>query len=164
MGGGGVWRGVCLWGDSWRKGAFCSVCIFHNQKMHVYLILFLANAPFFPIHFRIKSPFTLVKLTTFQPPPTTVTRLLDYLQNIWTFPTLKFDQWQIKLAKLSSKFSQILITHFQNSNSFLMLCQRGQILPNLVTLPPTFERKHFWVKMAKILLHFQHTFRTNFAN
>ena len=25
-------------GNSWRKGAFCSVCIFHNSKMHVHLI------------------------------------------------------------------------------------------------------------------------------
>ena len=28
--------GVCGWGE--KGGAFCSVCIFHNQKMHVYLI------------------------------------------------------------------------------------------------------------------------------
>ena len=34
-GGGGGW---CLWSN--RKGAFCSVCIFHNQRMHVYLIYF----------------------------------------------------------------------------------------------------------------------------
>ena len=42
----GVWEGVwegcvgggCLWWNSWRKGAFCLVCIFHDQKMHVYLI------------------------------------------------------------------------------------------------------------------------------
>ena len=34
MGGGGVCgRGVGV-------GAFCLVCIFHNQKMHVYLIYF----------------------------------------------------------------------------------------------------------------------------
>ena len=32
MGGGGV----CGRGE--KGGAFCSVCIFHNQKMHVYLI------------------------------------------------------------------------------------------------------------------------------
>ena len=32
MGGGGV----CGRGEGW--GAFCLVCIFHNQKMHVYLI------------------------------------------------------------------------------------------------------------------------------
>ena len=25
-------------GNSWRKGAFCSICIFHDQKMHIYLI------------------------------------------------------------------------------------------------------------------------------
>ena len=34
MGGGGV----CGRGE--KGGAFCSVCIFHNQKMHVYLIYF----------------------------------------------------------------------------------------------------------------------------
>ena len=34
-GGGGGW---CLWGNSWRKGAFFSVCIFRNQKMHGYLM------------------------------------------------------------------------------------------------------------------------------
>ena len=38
----GVWEGGvgggCLWWNSWRKGAFCLVCIFHDQKMHVYLI------------------------------------------------------------------------------------------------------------------------------
>ena len=33
-GGGGRW----WWGNSWRKGAFCSLYIFHNQKRHVYLI------------------------------------------------------------------------------------------------------------------------------
>jgi len=33
MGGGGV----CGRGE--KGGAFCSVCIFHNQKMHVYLIV-----------------------------------------------------------------------------------------------------------------------------
>ena len=32
MGGGGV----CGRGE--KGGVFCSVCIFHNQKMHVYLI------------------------------------------------------------------------------------------------------------------------------
>ena len=37
MGGGGV----CGRGE--KGGAFCSVCIFHNQKMHVYLIKFLSN-------------------------------------------------------------------------------------------------------------------------
>ena len=31
----------CLWGKRWRKGVFCLVCIFHNKKMHVYLISFL---------------------------------------------------------------------------------------------------------------------------
>ena len=35
MGGGGV----CGRGE--KGGAFCSVCIFHNQKMHVYLIFVL---------------------------------------------------------------------------------------------------------------------------
>ena len=35
MGGGGV----CGRGE--KGGAFCSVCIFHNQKMHVYLIFYL---------------------------------------------------------------------------------------------------------------------------
>ena len=38
MGGGGV----CGRGE--KGGAFCSVCIFHNQKMHVYLI-FIAKFP-----------------------------------------------------------------------------------------------------------------------
>ena len=37
MGGGGV----CGRGE--KVGAFCSVCIFHNQKMHVYLILIFNN-------------------------------------------------------------------------------------------------------------------------
>ena len=32
MGGGGVW------GRGEKGGAFCSVCIFHSQKMHIYLI------------------------------------------------------------------------------------------------------------------------------
>ena len=35
------WGRVCLWGNNWRMGAFCLVCIFHNQNMHVYLILVL---------------------------------------------------------------------------------------------------------------------------
>ena len=35
MGGGGV----CGRGE--KGGAFCSVCIFHNQKMHVYLIIII---------------------------------------------------------------------------------------------------------------------------
>ena len=37
MGGGGV----CGRGE--KGGAFCSVCIFHNQKMHVYLIIRIFN-------------------------------------------------------------------------------------------------------------------------
>ena len=36
MGGGGV----CGRGE--KGGAFCSVCIFQNQKMHVYLIFVVA--------------------------------------------------------------------------------------------------------------------------
>ena len=33
--------GGCLWGNRWRKGAFSLVCIFHNQKVYVYLIFVL---------------------------------------------------------------------------------------------------------------------------
>ena len=40
----GWWGRGCLWGNSWRKFAFCLVCIFHNKKMHVYLI-FINNLP-----------------------------------------------------------------------------------------------------------------------
>ena len=29
---------VLWWGYWWRKGVFCSECVFHYQKMHVYLI------------------------------------------------------------------------------------------------------------------------------
>ena len=32
--------GVCGRGE--KGGAFCSVCIFHNQKMHVYLIFIVS--------------------------------------------------------------------------------------------------------------------------
>ena len=36
-GGGGLVReGWRLFGNSWKKGAFNLVYIFHNQKMHVY--------------------------------------------------------------------------------------------------------------------------------
>ena len=30
--------------NRWRKGAFCSVCIFHNKKMDVYLIKYFLYA------------------------------------------------------------------------------------------------------------------------
>ena len=47
---------------------------------------------------------------------------------------LKFAQWYFKIAKISSKFWQILNEHFQNCQSVLTLCQSGKILPNTVTL------------------------------
>ena len=37
-GGCGGGRQAFVGDEVWRKGAFFSVCIFHNQKMHVYLI------------------------------------------------------------------------------------------------------------------------------
>ena len=43
MGGGGV----CGRGE--KGGAFCSVCIFHNQKMHVFLILSMAEKLLNPV-------------------------------------------------------------------------------------------------------------------
>ena len=43
-------REVCMWGNSWRKGVFCLVCIFHNQKMYVYfIIILLGNTALFKL-------------------------------------------------------------------------------------------------------------------
>ena len=65
---------------------------------------------------------------------TSVTRLLDYLFNIWAFNKLKIAPKHIKFAKLSSKCFQIQNELVQNGQSFLTFCQSGEILPNLVTL------------------------------
>ena len=68
---------------------------------------------------------------------TSVTRLLDYLFNIWAFKKLKIAPKHIKFAKLSSKCFQIQNELVQNGQSFLTFCQSGEILPNLVTLYTT---------------------------
>ena len=48
----------------------------------------------------------------------------------WTFA-----QNLIELDKVSSKFCQIAIESFQNGQSFITSQQRGEISPNLATLP-----------------------------
>ena len=67
-----------------------------------------------------------------------VTRMLDYLQNIWPFRTLKFAQWHLKFVKVSWKFCKIIIKLLGTKwPKFLTLCQSGEISPNLVTLDQT---------------------------
>ena len=84
----------------------------------------------------------------------TVTRLLDYLKNIWPIPTLKFAQWHLKYAQVSSKFYQKLIPLFQNGTSFLMFCQSVEISPNLVTLIVVLNQsdQSAWVKSRSMFV------------
>ena len=76
MGGGGV----CGRGE--KGGAFCSVCIFHNQKMHVYLI--------FIIPFKVKH----VKLSIASP----VANLIRH------FTLVSYNSRFVIICKLNKKF------------------------------------------------------------
>ena len=45
----------------------------------------------------------------------------------------------MKFAQIISKFCQILNAAFRNGQSFLTVCQSGEISPNVVTLWPSAE-------------------------
>ena len=51
---------------------------------------------------------------------------------------MKIAQLHIEFAQNISKFCQIPNEPFQNGQSFVTVCQSGEILPNLVTLPPPY--------------------------
>ena len=63
-----------------------------------------------------------------------VTRLLDYLFNIWTFKTMEQCQKHLKFTKVRSKLCQILNDPFLSGDSLFTSCLSGKISPNLVTL------------------------------
>ena len=65
-----------------------------------------------------------------------MTRWVVYWFNICHLQHCTFDQNNIKYAKVSSKFCQIVNEPFQKSQNFITSRQSGEILPNLVTLFP----------------------------
>lgn len=60
-------------------------------------------------------------------------QMIVCLFNIWPFKQLKFVQWHIKIAKISSKFCQILNSHFLIGQRIITVCQSGENSANMVT-------------------------------
>ena len=73
-----------------------------------------------------------VKVNLFQ--RSRVTRWLHYLVSFWPITATKICPIAFKFTQITSKFCQILNEPFQNGQSFLTVCQSGEISPNLVTL------------------------------
>ena len=65
-----------------------------------------------------------------------VTRLLNYLLNIWPFTIIKFCPIALKFTNLSSLLNKLS----KNCQRILKKFQSGEISPNLVPLIPTFRR------------------------
>ena len=67
--------------------------------------------------------------------PTSVTRWLEYVFNIWPFLTFKIYPIAKTFANIGSQFGEIL---FKNCQRLSECCQSGEFSPNLVTLQPTY--------------------------
>ena len=59
-----------------------------------------------------------------------VTRNLGYLLSFWPFTAIIFAQWDLKFAKIISKFGPILNEPFQNGQSFFNGVPKWKIFDN----------------------------------